>query len=71
MIPLHLGALHPVEQWLTLALAVGPFVLLGIVIWWRRRQDGTEQAEAQQPGQTGQSGRTESTDEAGERSRLR
>ncbi|WP_432477246.1 hypothetical protein [Nocardioides sp. GXQ0305] len=39
MIPLHLGPLHPVEQWLTLLLAFGPFVLLGIVIWVRRRQD--------------------------------
>ena len=32
MIPLHLGALHPVEQWLTLLLAFGPFVVLGLVI---------------------------------------
>jgi hypothetical protein len=39
MTPLHLGALHPVEQLLTLVLAFGPFVLLGVVIWWRRRQD--------------------------------
>jgi uncharacterized iron-regulated membrane protein len=38
--PVHLGALHPVEQWLTLGLAFGPFVLLGAVVWWRRRQDG-------------------------------
>lgn len=39
MTALHLGALHPVEQWLTLGLAFGPFVLLGVVVWWRRRQD--------------------------------
>ena len=32
MLPLHLGPLHPVEQALTLLLAFGPFVLLGIVI---------------------------------------
>jgi hypothetical protein len=38
-IPLHMGALHPVEQALTLALAFGPFVVLGIVIAVRRRQD--------------------------------
>ena len=37
--PLHLGSLHPVEQALTLIVAFGPFVLLGIVIWIRRRQD--------------------------------
>ncbi len=38
MIPLHLGALHPVEQALTVVLAFGPFVVLGIVIAVRRRQ---------------------------------
>ena len=32
MTPLHLGALHPVEQALTLLLAFGPFVVLGVVI---------------------------------------
>ena len=37
MTPLHLGALHPVEQWLTLGLAFGPFVVLAVVVWWRRR----------------------------------
>jgi uncharacterized iron-regulated membrane protein len=34
-----MGALHPVEQLLTLLLAFGPFVVLGAVIWWRRRAD--------------------------------
>ena len=34
-----MGALHPVEQLLTLLLAFGPFVLLGVVVWVRRRQD--------------------------------
>ena len=33
----HMGALHPVEQLLTLLLAFGPFLVLGGVIWWRRR----------------------------------
>ncbi|WP_244931949.1 hypothetical protein [Nocardioides sp. W7] len=42
-IPLHLGALHPIEQALTIALAFGPFVVLGIVIAVRRRQDRTEE----------------------------
>ncbi len=37
--PLHLGSLHPFEQLLTLVLAFGPFVVLGIVIWVRRRHD--------------------------------
>ena len=38
-VPLHMGALHPVEQLLTLVLAFGPFVVLGGVIWWRRQRD--------------------------------
>ena len=32
----HMGALHPYEQALTLLLAFGPFVVLGLVIWRRR-----------------------------------
>jgi len=32
-----MGALHPYEQALTVALAVGPFILLAIVIWLRSR----------------------------------
>ena len=35
----HMGALHPAEKALTIGLAFGPFVLLGIVIAVRRRQD--------------------------------
>lgn len=45
MIPLHLGPLHPVEQWLTLLLAFGPFVLLAIVIVVRRHHDVHEDEE--------------------------
>ena len=35
----HMGALHPYEQALTLLLAFGPFVVLGLVIWRRRGED--------------------------------
>ena len=35
----HMGALHPFEQALTLLLAFGPFVVLGVVVWLRRRED--------------------------------
>ncbi|MCD6640028.1 MAG: hypothetical protein LT071_08960 [Nocardioides sp.] len=46
----HMGALHPVEQFLTLFLAFGPFVLLGIVLWLRRGDDDeTSQAEREEP----------------------
>ncbi len=39
MTALHLGSLHPFEQALTLLLAFGPFVLLAVVLWLRRRHD--------------------------------
>jgi len=58
MLPLHLGPLHPVEQALTLLLAFGPFVLLGIVIVVRRRQDA--RAQGPDPGQVN-TGTTTST----------
>jgi hypothetical protein len=45
MTPWHLGALHPVEQVLTIVLAFGPFLVLGAVIAARRRQDAREEAE--------------------------
>jgi len=48
MVPLHLGALHPVEQAATIVLAIGPFLVLGGVIWWRRRQDAREEQEQAQ-----------------------
>lgn len=44
---LHLGPLHPVEQALTLALAFGPFLVLGLVILVRRRQDRSEEQTAE------------------------
>ncbi|MBM0126098.1 hypothetical protein [Pimelobacter simplex] len=43
MIPLHLGALHPVEQIATIVLAFGPFVVLGIVIAVRRRAEAGDE----------------------------
>lgn len=46
--PLHLGSLHPIEQALTLALAFGPFVVLGIVVLVRRRQDLAEDLAEEQ-----------------------
>ena len=44
-----MGALHPVEQLLTLLLAFGPFLVLGAVIWWRRRHEEQQDVEAGQP----------------------
>jgi hypothetical protein len=44
MILLHMGALHPYEKVATLILAFAPFVVLGVVIAVRRRQDAQEHA---------------------------
>ena len=38
-VPMHMGALHPVEQALVLLVAFGPFVVLAIVVVFRRRSD--------------------------------
>ena len=43
MILLHMGALHPFEKALTLALAFGPFLILAAVLVIRRRQDRAEE----------------------------
>ncbi|MDO9498416.1 MAG: hypothetical protein Q7J48_22100 [Nocardioides sp.] len=52
VVPMHLGSLHPIEQALTLVLAFGPFVVLGIVIVVRRRHDlAAEQDQDQEQGQ--------------------
>jgi hypothetical protein len=53
MLPLHLGALHPVEQVLTLVLAFGPFVVLGVVIFFRRRAEARAEAGPQTGSQAG------------------
>lgn len=48
MIPFHLGALHAYEQGLTLLLAFGPFVVLGVLVWLRRREDAAEGSAVRQ-----------------------
>jgi hypothetical protein len=44
MVLLHLGPLHPIEKVLTLVLAFGPFVLLGVTIWITRRRNAVDDA---------------------------
>lgn len=45
LVVMHLGALHPAEKALTLALAFGPFLVLAVVVAVRRRQDADAGAE--------------------------
>jgi hypothetical protein len=56
MAALHMGALHPLEQALTLLLAFGPFVVLGLVIWFRRREEADEGSADQDSGVQGSPG---------------
>ena len=51
--PLHLGALHPHEQLLTLLLAFGPFLLLAVVVVVRRRQDHRHEGRRNDDGRPG------------------
>jgi hypothetical protein len=46
--PLHLGSLHPFEQAMVVALAFGPFLVLGVVTLLRRRQDRGEAPDPDQ-----------------------
>ena len=60
LLPHHLGALHPLEQALTLVLALGPLVLLAVTVLVSRRRharDG-DGPQADHRDQSGQSGRT-------------
>ena len=50
-VPMHLGALHPVEQAVVLLVAFGPFVVLAIIVVIRRRSDHDED-EAHPPGES-------------------
>lgn len=41
-----MGQLHPFEQLIVLVLAFGPFVILGVVVFFVRRRDLAEEARA-------------------------
>jgi hypothetical protein len=52
-VPLHLGGLHPVETLLMGVLALGPFVILAVVVTVvsrRDRRDEREQTQATREG---------------------
>lgn len=50
---MHLGSMHPYEQALTLVLAFGPFLVLGLVIVVRRRAEDREAAQTEHAGLDG------------------
>ena len=43
IVALHLGKLHPIEKLLVAAIAFGPFVVLGIVVYVVRKRDIAEE----------------------------
>lgn len=45
LIAQHMGKLHAYEQYLVLAVAFGPFVVLGVVVYWVKRRDAAEEAQ--------------------------
>ncbi len=48
--PMHMGALHGYEQALTLVLAFGPFLVLGVLVWLRRREDREASSDSDRAG---------------------
>jgi hypothetical protein len=49
-VPLHMGALHPVEQLVVLVVAFGPFLVLFVVVYVARRRAIAEEEAEQQAG---------------------
>jgi len=45
--PLHMGALHPLEQLLVLTVAFGPFLVLFVVVYVARRRAIEEEGREQ------------------------
>ncbi|MDN5743885.1 MAG: hypothetical protein L0H31_02055 [Nocardioidaceae bacterium] len=65
MIAQHLGSLHPYEQALTMVLAFGPFVVLGIVIFFRRRAEDGEGVDQEADHTTGDQSAADQADRTG------
>ena len=43
LVLLHFGSLHPVEKLLVAAIAFGPFIVLGVVVYVVRKRDIAEE----------------------------
>jgi hypothetical protein len=60
VVPLHMGALHPVESLVMVALALGPFVVLAVVVTVVSRRDRrTEPGQGRGPSAGGQATRAD------------
>lgn len=61
--PLHMGALHPVEQLVVLGVAFGPFLVLFVVVYVARRR-AVEEERQERDGQE-QDGHSQEREDAG------
>ena len=48
VVPSHLGGLHPYEHALVMAIAFGPFIVLGVVVALVRRRDTADDSESEE-----------------------
>lgn len=46
---LHMGQLHPYENYLVLAIAFGPFLVLAVVVYFVRRRDLSDEDPSAEP----------------------
>jgi hypothetical protein len=53
VVPLHMGALHPMESLVMAALALGPFVILAVVVTVVSRRDRRTRPERAGGGRSG------------------
>jgi hypothetical protein len=59
-VPLHMGALHPLESLVMAALALGPFVILAVVVTVVSRRD--RRTQVQRKDEPGQAARVDRSD---------
>lgn len=62
VVPLHMGALHPMESLVMAALALGPFVVIAVVVTVVSRRDRRTQVGGED--ERGQATRVDRTDPA-------
>ena len=63
--PLHMGALHPLEQLIVLAVAFGPFLVLFVVVYVARKRALAEEAADLERAESAQPGSAEDNEKTG------